>query len=130
MTTDMFAERIAARYWRIFAPEDVGNAIMTTPGVWRVSYRTEPGCFFIDIEDNCNEAEVTQRVMDRVKAEFGNDPLKPCPFCASRNVKMHSYIDDVVHKLSCQIVCKNCGAVGPNELHSERAKVMWNLRRL
>lgn len=129
MNTTTYVKKLSAHYYKVFAPEDMGNTIMMTPGVWRVSYRTEPECFFVDVAFDYNVEDVMQSIVDRIKAEL-EDGLKPCPFCASKNVMMHSYIDYPVHKLSCQIVCKNCGAVGPNELHSERAKVMWNLRRL
>lgn len=49
--------------------------------------------------------------------------LKPCPICASKNLR-RGYGDD------CYMVCcDNCGTVGPTDLTREHAAQMWNLRR-
>lgn len=57
-----------------------------------------------------------------------NDNVLPCPFCAyqphpSDHVRCEY---ELVHYA---INCRNCGAIGPNEISLAEARRMWNLRR-
>ena len=58
--------------------------------------------------------------------------MKPCPFCNSTNLKLESeWIDpDGLYGHEEWIVwCRNCGAIGPNQLSDTEAMRLWNLRR-
>lgn len=58
--------------------------------------------------------------------------MKPCPFCASRDVKSFVWIvfegRPAEHR-ECALVCQNCGAEGPNDLSYTGAEEAWNMRR-
>lgn len=60
-----------------------------------------------------------------------NQTLKPCPFCASENIRMEVFpvlsTNSLHDEYSC--MCENCGATGPNDLGKSGAIEMWNLRR-
>lgn len=55
------------------------------------------------------------------------DGAKPCPFCAYSEFRIET-LDREKHK-EYVVMCLNCGAFGPNEMYTQRAIVMWNLRR-
>jgi hypothetical protein len=56
--------------------------------------------------------------------ETMSDDLKPCPFCNKAVIG-----GDETDENGFIQYCKNCGAVGPNELTSDLSAKMWNLRR-
>jgi Lar family restriction alleviation protein len=59
------------------------------------------------------------------------DELKPCPFCASTDLREREhYIQHAVNgHHEWTVNCYNCGAVGPNSLSIDDARRMWNMRR-
>ena len=60
------------------------------------------------------------------KSEFPLDNDKPCPFCASDDIRCS--LNNREKGWVCW--CKNCGAIGPNDLGWSGAIEMWNMRRL
>jgi len=62
-----------------------------------------------------------------------NNLLKPCPFCASTDTSMESWIafeSQPGEHAEYAVMCKNCSAFGPIDLGWSGAEKMWNLRRL
>ena len=65
------------------------------------------------------------------KSEFPVDSDKSCPFCASRDILCEeSSIKYCFHGERWVCWCRNCGAIGPNDLGWSGAIEMWNMRRL
>lgn len=54
---------------------------------------------------------------------------KPCPFCGSGSVDVEVVDSEAAIWIEYVVVCKNCGAKGPNDLSPSAARHMWNLRR-
>ena len=63
---------------------------------------------------------------------MNENELKPCPFCAHSSPELSTWIVFAgmpsEHK-EFALVCRNCGASGPNDLGESGAIEMWNLRR-
>ena len=57
------------------------------------------------------------------------EPLKPCAFCASNNIK------PIIEKGSVAIRCDECNARGPSSDHADhmdalsKASEYWNIRK-
>ena len=60
------------------------------------------------------------------KSEFPISEDKPCPFCASRNLKCEER--DIGEEWVCW--CANCGAIGPNHISWSEAIKAQNMRRI
>ena len=57
-----------------------------------------------------------------------NNDLKPCPFCGEDDLLDIRWIVLANHN-EYVVWCKNCSGQGPNDVSSDRAQEMWNLRR-
>lgn len=55
--------------------------------------------------------------------------LKPCPFCASTEIRYSSEAAKTGLAENHVYWCGNCGAFGPNDISQKHARDMWNLRR-
>lgn len=58
---------------------------------------------------------------------------KNCPFCASDNLQLDSWIigeNTLSQHIEWSVVCQNCGACGPNDLGKSGAEEAWNTRRV
>lgn len=53
-------------------------------------------------------------------------PLKPCPFCGSRDVELQRLGD--AYRRFFMVVCDVCEAEGPIARSSTRASEAWNTR--
>lgn len=55
--------------------------------------------------------------------------LKPCPFCGSTNIKVHSYSDAVINgEPDAFAQCHDCSTTGPNGKTESEAADAWNTR--
>ncbi|WP_237442200.1 MULTISPECIES: hypothetical protein [unclassified Saccharibacter] len=56
--------------------------------------------------------------------------LKPCPFCASRNLDIYAQMHEG-NDVGCKVVCERCWSSGPlmNGATEEQACSLWNARR-
>lgn len=56
---------------------------------------------------------------------------KECPFCASPDSRIESWVVTIARDTHMEfaVLCKNCGALGPNDLGESGAVEGWNMRR-
>ena len=75
-----------------------------------------------------NQDQVLKNILTNKPKQFvgkNKDGLKPCPFCARKDVKLQIFHDSVF-----SVFCK-CGLESPKDSFSKvDAKRIWNRRRL
>ena len=54
--------------------------------------------------------------------------LEPCPFCGSKNVKVHRYDYVVNREPDAFAQCHDCSTTGPNGKTEAEAADAWNTR--